>query len=180
MNGRPLFVGAYEGGNGPLPYRAAGPSWYEEIALILGIGAAPFASLGSIHRKDGGFFCLFAHPLIFSLSATARCLSTKIAPATIKRTIARTIPTMEPVGIPCDDATPDGAAVSILGPLLFAETEGVGTGINGVRVVPGEEGMGAGAGVLGRGGELDDRVVSGGGTKTVTVGVTTGFEEIGC
>jgi len=91
------------------------------------------ASLGPIQRKDGAFFCLPAHPLIFSLLAIARRLNQKTAAAARRRTIARTIPIIEPVGIPCDDAALDGAAALDLPPLLFTETDGV------VASVPGEE-----------------------------------------
>jgi hypothetical protein len=155
------------------------------VELILGYGVAPFASLGSIQRKDGVFFVLLAHPLIFSLFATARRLNQKTVPATTRRTIARTMPTIDPVGIPCDDAAPD-AAVFVLAPLLlFSKTEGVGTGISVVPDVPGEVlGMGAGTEGLKVGTEdeieLDDEVVPAGGTKTVTVGVITGLEVTGC
>jgi hypothetical protein len=182
MNGRPLFVAAYEGWDFPSPYIAAGDgSRYGATELILGNGATPFASLGSIQRKDGALFCLFAHPLIFSLLATALLLNQKIAPAAMKRTIASTMPIIEPVGIPCDDPATGAAAVFVLTPLLFTEPEDVGLGINDVRDVRGEEGMEAGAGGLEKGRELDDEVVTGAGTKTVTVGVdTTGFEGTGC
>jgi hypothetical protein len=156
------------------------------VELILGYEVAPFASVGSIQRKDGVFFVLLAHPLIFSLFATARRLNQKTVPATTRRTIASTMPTIDPVGIPCDDDAAPDAAVFVLAPLLlFSKTEGVGAGISVVPYVPGEVlGMGAGTEGLKVGTEdeieLDDEVVPAGGTKTVTVGVITGLEVTGC
>lgn len=104
--------------------------WSEET--ILGDGVIPFVSLGSIQRNEGAG-ALLAHPLNLSLFLTDRFLTRNTTTAMRTRPTAKTIPTIDPVGIPGDDVALDEAlSLSLpllpwfLVPLLSAEAEGEG------------------------------------------------------